>query len=91
MKKLARPVQVEEVEGEGFISLLGKPVLIMCMNYFYAGTLSGVNKEFIQLENPRIVYETGPFDTKGYKDAQALPSDTWNIQISAIESYGEAS
>jgi len=84
MKKL---VNVVEVEGEGLVALLGEKVLIMCMNYFYAGTLSGVNDTFIQLEDAQIVYDTGKLKTKTWQDAQDLPG-TWQVQISSIESWG---
>lgn len=77
-----------ELEGEGLESLMGQPVLVMCMNYFYTGTLSGVNATCIKLTEPKIVYETGPWADKAYKDAQALPVTHIYIQIAAIESFG---
>lgn len=85
MKKL---VNVVEVEGEGLESLLGESVLLFGINYIYAGTLIGVNETFVKLENTQIVYETGAFNTKGYKDAQSLPGSDWYVQRSAIESFG---
>ena len=85
MKKI---VEVTEVSGEGLDSLLGEQVLLFGMNYIYAGKLVGVNDKFVQLEGARIVYETGAFNEKGYKDAQALPGSVWYVQLSAIESYG---
>lgn len=86
MKKI---VEVTEVEGEGLEALLGKHVLIFCLNYIYTGKLTGVNKECILLENPAIVYETGAFTDKKFKDAQNLPSQHY-IMKSAIESFGES-
>lgn len=85
MKKL---VQVTEVDGEGLVALMGKNVLIFCMNYIYTGVLIGVNKEDIILEKARIVYETGEFTSKSFKDAQALPKDLY-IRTNSIESYSE--
>lgn len=85
MKKL---VSVQEVEGEGLTALLGENVLVMCVNYFYAGKLTGVNETCIQLENPKIVYETGPWNTKGYTNAESLHTPILYVQISAIESFG---
>jgi len=85
MKKL---VTVTEVEGEGLDALMGESVLLFGLNYIYAGTLSGVNEKFVQLENAKIVYETGSFDKPGYTDAQSLPGKVWYVQLSAIESYG---
>lgn len=83
MKKL---VKVEEVAGEGFLALFGETVTVFCMNYIYAGTLTGVNDEFIKLENAHIVYETGAFSEKSFKDAQKV-SATLYIQKNSIESF----
>lgn len=85
MKKV---VNVTEVEGEGLTALLGENVLLLCTNYFYTGKLVGVNDSCVMLESPAIVYETGPFTERGYKDAQPLPSKSWYVQIAAIESFG---
>ena len=85
MKKL---VTVTEVEGEGFIALLGKPVMLFCLNYIYTGTLAGVNSTCVLLENPKIVYETGAFDKKEFTDAQPLPFSLY-VQIGAVESFSE--
>jgi hypothetical protein len=85
MKKL---VTVEEIEGEGLEALLGENVLIFSMNYIYTGKLVGVNEKFIKLEDAKIVYETGPFTDKKYKDAQSLPTKDWYIQLTSIESFG---
>ena len=81
-------VTVTEVEGEGLVSLLGKRVTLFCMNYIYTGDLAGVNDTCVLLENPAIVYETGPLTTKDWKDAQPLPS-AFYVQVSAIEAFGE--
>ena len=85
MKKL---VQVEEVAGEGLMALLGKRATFFCMNYIYTGDLVGVNDTCIKLDKPAIVYETGAFTTKEWKDAQALPACIY-LQTSAIEAFGE--
>lgn len=86
MKKL---IEVTEVDGEGLDALLGENVMLFCLNYIYAGKLVGVNEKFVKLEDAKIVYETGPFNTSGYKDAQNLPTKEWYVQLSAIESYGK--
>ena len=86
MKKL---VNVVDVDGEGLVALMGENVLLFCVNYFYAGKLVGVNKEFVQLEDAKIVYETGDLSAKTWKDAQALPG-VWYVQTCAIESYGKS-
>jgi hypothetical protein len=83
MKKL---VKVEEVEGEGYIALMGQTVTLFCMNYIYAGTLVGVNDDFIKLENGHIIYETGSFTTNQFEDAQKI-SDCLYIVKSSVESF----
>ena len=82
MKKI-----VEEVEREGFEKLLGERITVFCANYIYTGKLVGVNETYILLTDPSIVYETGPFSDKQWKDAQKLPHD-WYILINAVESFG---
>jgi hypothetical protein len=85
MKKL---VKVEEVSGEGLVGLMGEEITLFCLNYIYAGKLVGVNESYIKLESAKVVYETGAFTEKSWKDAQALPHD-WYVQLSAIESFGK--
>ena len=87
MKKLPT-VEVIEVANEGLVSLLGKRVTFFCMNYIYTGKLAGVNSTCVLLEDPSIVHETGPFNTKDWKDAQALPNSFY-LQMAAIEGFGE--
>ena len=84
MKKL---VQVQEVYGEGLVKLLGERVTLFCANYIYTGTLSGVNDTSVLLTDAAIVYETGAFSEKNWKDAQKLPTE-WYVQTSFIESFG---
>jgi hypothetical protein len=85
MKKI---VTVTEVEGEGLAALLGKRVMLFCMNYIYTGTLTGVNQTCVLLEDPSLVYETGAFDKTSFGDAQKLPFQIY-VQTGAIESFGE--
>lgn len=84
MKKL---VQVTEVSDDGLIGLMGQRITLMCMNYFYTGKLVGVNETFVKLEDASVVFETGEYNTKTWKDAQKLPHD-WYVQLSAVESFG---
>ena len=79
-----------EVSGDGLESLLGKKVILFCANYFYTGKLVGVNKTCVKLEDPAIVYETGPFTDKQYKDEQPLGTKEHYVRLSAIESFGLA-
>lgn len=85
MKKI---VTVTEVDGEGLVALMGKKVLLFCLNYIYTGTLTGVNATCVLLEDAAIVYETGSFSDKSFKDAQRLPNDLY-IQTGSIESFTE--
>lgn len=78
---------VEEIEEEGFLALLGKQITCFSAVYIYTGKLIGVNKTCIKLENPKIVYETGAFTDKNWKDAQALPNEIY-LQTAMIESFG---
>ncbi|MBU6232242.1 hypothetical protein KGP36_06430 [Patescibacteria group bacterium] len=71
----------------GLEALLGETVTFFCLNYIYTGKLVGVNDKFVLLEEPKIVYETGPFGEKQWKDAQALPHELY-VMLSAVESFG---
>ncbi len=86
MKKL---VEVQEVEGEGLMSLLGDVVVLWCLNYIYTGKLVGVNATCVLLNKPSIVYETGSLTDSRWKDAQSLPQDQY-VMISAIESFAKS-
>ena len=81
-------IAITEVEGEGLEALLNENVLLFGLNYIYAGKLVGVNDKFVKLGNPKIVYETGAFSDKTYKDSQSLNQPFWYVQTSAIESFG---
>ena len=84
MKKI---VNVQEVEGEGLLKLIGEKVLILCANYFYSGTLEGVNDECVLLgDDAAIVYETGEWKASTWKDAQPLGGPHY-VMKSAIESF----
>ena len=84
MKKI-----VEESEGEGLEGLLGERVILMCMNYFYTGILIGVNESCVKLKEPQIIYETGEWTEKNWKDSQHLPCDPFYVQSGSIESFGK--
>ena len=83
MKKI-----VNEVHGEGLEKLLGERVTLFCMNYIYTGTLTGVNETCVLLTDAAIVYETGAFTEKDWKDAQKITHD-WYVQTASIESFGK--
>jgi len=79
--------RIEDTADTGLAALLGERVQVWCMNYIYAGTLSGVNDHDIELSDAAVVYETGPLSTAP-TDQQSLPGGVWYVRISAIESYG---
>ena len=83
MKKVQTVV---EVEGEGLVALLGEDVMVMCSSYFYTGKLTGVNDTCILIEDCSLVYETGPWSTAGFKDAQKMQRDVY-IQVDHIEAF----
>ncbi len=83
MKKL---VEVQEIAGEGLVSLLGEQVILFGANYFYAGKLVGINEDCVLLEEGGIVYETGAFSAPEWKDFQKV-ADKLYVRIAAIESY----
>jgi hypothetical protein len=80
---------IEHVDNEGLESLLGEYITLWCECYIYAGKLVGINSDDVKLENPSIVYETGPLTSKGFKDSQELPGDHWYVRVAKIESYGQ--
>lgn len=79
--------KIIDVSDEGFEGLLGDTVTLFCVNYFYTGKLIGVNDTCVKLEDPSIIYETGEWSSKNWKDAQRLPGDIY-VQVAAIESFG---
>ena len=81
-------VLVNEVEKEGFMAFMGKRITLFCAVYIYTGKLVGVNETCIKLEDPSIVYETGDFKTKTWKDAQSLPNEIY-VQTAMVEAFGE--
>ena len=84
MQKL---VHVAEVAGEGLPKLMGQVVTLICDTYIYTGKLIGVNEDCVLLAEPSIVYETGPFNTPTWKDAQRLPNEMY-VMKRKIESFG---
>ena len=80
--------KIVEVADEGLEALLGETVTLLCVNYFYTGKLVGVNDTCVKLENPSIIYETGPWSEKSWQDAQSLNVDYHYVCTQAIESFG---
>lgn len=84
MKKI-----VTVTEGEGLEALLGQNVVLLCLNYIYAGKLEGINTTCVQLSDAKVVYETGSWTDKAWKDAQPFPGMLY-VQTRCIESFGAA-
>ena len=83
MKKI---VSIQEVEGEGLIGLMGQRVVLFCANYIYSGVLSGVNDTCVLLNDAGIVYETGSFSDKQWKDYQKV-GDQIYVTTPSIEMF----
>mgnify|MGYP001556218797 FL=1 len=79
-------VETVKVPDEGFKALMGQRITLFCMNYIYTGRLIGVNTTCVKLTDASIVYETGSFQDKSWKDAQKLPNDLY-VQNNSIESF----
>jgi len=80
---------IEETDDDGFSPLLGEVVTLLCANYFYTGKLVGAHSDFVELEDPAIVYETGEWSARAYTDVQALGCKTLRVRTAAIEAYGK--
>lgn len=85
--KKVNGVEVEDIKAEGLLALLQKPVLLLCANYFYTGTLIGVNDDCVLLKDPSLVYETGKWNTPGYTTVEKLHTDQLYVQKAAIEAF----
>ena len=79
--------KIVEESGEGLEKLLGERITLICLNYIYTGKLVGINTNCVLLSDPSIVYETGAFTDKKWKDAQALPHDLY-VMLATVESFG---
>jgi hypothetical protein len=66
---------------------MGQIVTFFCPVYIYTGELVGVNSTCVKLKNPKIVYETGAFTDKEWKDAQPLPNEFY-LMTAMIEGFG---
>lgn len=78
---------IEEKEGEGLASFLGKLIAVHCSNYIYQGTLIGINATCIKLAaDACCVFETGEYGATKWKDAQALGKEQY-VMIQSIERF----
>jgi hypothetical protein len=72
---------------KGLTELVGQKITVFCTNYIYHGKLLEVTPRAIKLEDAAVVYETGDFDDKVWRDIQKVNGD-WYIAVSKIESFG---
>ena len=52
---------------------VGQPLTVWGGNYIYTGTVAEVGEDYVILDPAGVVYETGDFRNKVWKDAHALP------------------
>lgn len=86
MKRLAPAAEVIEVPNDGAVSLLGQYIEVRCGNYHYAGKLTGVNDKCIELEEAHTIFNSGPYSTEKYEDAQKHVESNVLIYFGFIES-----
>ncbi len=79
-------VQVQEVEREGLVGLIGERVTLWGLNYIYTGKLVGVNDTCCKLEDASIVFETGPYSAKEWQTAEKLPHPCY-VMLRCVESF----
>jgi hypothetical protein len=85
---MAKAKKNAAIPSAGLEAYIGQPILLMCQNYFYHGLLLGVFADFVLLQDPSIVYETGEWTKTGYTHAEKLHTQFWRVMRSSIESYG---
>lgn len=79
---------IENNAAEGLESLLGEQVVLLCACYIYSGRLVGVNSSCVKLEDAALVYETGEWSSKKWKDAQPIGVKYFYVATGMIESFG---
>lgn len=70
--------------------LKGEWVQIWCCVYIYSGRLLDVDADHYLIEDPEVVYETGPLTSAKFTDSQPLPDKTWLVARTGHESIGRA-
>lgn len=87
---MKRIVNVVETTQDGLEKLLGEYVQLWCVNYIYAGKLTGVNATCVVLTEAGVVYETGKLDGTKFQDFQQFAHEEHFVQIGMIESFSLA-
>lgn len=81
--------RIVEADDGGFEAMLGEKVSLFCGIYIYTGKLVGVNGDHLELDDAKLVYETGELADGDWIDAQPLISP-WRVMKQGIESWGPA-
>lgn len=94
MKKVTKPAKTATktvktvaatVVSDHLTSMVGREVYVSCTSYAYSGTLLSVTADTVEVDCPSIVYETGPWNSPAWKDAQSLPAKTVVLFKNQIE------
>lgn len=83
-------VQLESVvveESRGLLEERGKVVLVHCINYIYSGMLTNVSDTEVELTKAQVVFETGGYSDKKFKNAQSVQNTPVHLSRGAIESW----
>lgn len=73
---------------EGLVNLIGQPVILFCMNYFYAGKLVEVTEECAKLERGGIVYETGKYKDRNWQRFEEIGGDVY-VRLASVEAFAK--
>lgn len=86
IKKLPKAVKVDD---KGLVAAIGKKVFIFGLRYNYCGTLVDVNKNFIFLDDAKLVLDTGDFKNgmSKFSNAEVPYNKQLYVGIGVIESW----
>ena len=90
MKKTEKTEKTEKTvvrkKQDEWTGLMGKKITLFCMNYVYTGTLDSRSVDTVKLTDASVVFETGAFSEKGWKDFENLPNPVY-VQIRNVEAF----
>ena len=66
---------------------MGQRLMFFCRNFVYVGIVAHVGEDFVALNEPYVVFETGALTDKKFKDAQPLPHE-WHVPFASCEGFG---
>ena len=80
------------MESQGIRSLVGKKIVVYACRFIYTGVVAYADDQYVRLSDAHIVYDTGAHDKdkKSWDTVEPTWNSTWYIQLSSIESFGEA-